>query len=68
MERPPRAPERRLPRAVRELRHDAIFVEFAVALALVISIVALVYAMTVDTSFADFADVVRDFTGRVSAG
>lgn len=65
MERPSRAPERRFPRAVRELQHDAICVDFAVALALVFSIVALIYAMTVDTSFAD---VVRVFPGRVSAG
>jgi hypothetical protein len=65
MERPSRAPERRFPQAVRELQHDAVYVEFAVALALVMSIVALIYAMTVDTAFAD---VVRDFTGRVSAG
>jgi hypothetical protein len=65
MERPSRAPERRFPQAVRELQHDAVCDEFAVALALVLSIVALIYAMTVDTAFAD---VVRDFTGRVSAG
>jgi hypothetical protein len=65
MERPSRAPERRFPQAVRELQYDAVCDVFAVALALVLSIVALIYAMTVDTSFAD---VVRDFTGRVSAG
>lgn len=65
MERPSRAPERRFPRAVRELQYDAVCVDFAVALALVFSIVALIYAMTVDTSFAD---VVRGFSGHVSAG
>ena len=65
MERPSRAPERRFPQAVRELQHDAVFVDFAVALALVLSIVALIYAMTADTSFAD---VVRVFAGHMSAG
>jgi hypothetical protein len=65
MERPSRAPERRFPQAVRELRHEAVYVDFAVALALVLSIVALIYAMTADTSFAD---VVRVFAGHVSAG
>jgi hypothetical protein len=65
MERPSFAPERRLPKAVRELQHDAVCVELGVALALVLSIVALIYAMTVDTSFAE---VVRSFAHRVSAG
>jgi hypothetical protein len=65
MERPSRAPERRLPQAVLELQQNAIFVEFAVALTLMFSIVALIYAMTVDASFAD---VVRDFAHRASAG
>ena len=65
MERPSRAPERRFPQAVRELQHDAVCVDFAVVLALVLSIVALIYAMTVDTSFAE---VVRVFSGRVSTG
>ena len=65
MERSPDAPERRLPAAVRALQRDAIFIEFAVALALVLSIVALIYIMSTDSSVAD---VVRDFTESVSAG
>jgi hypothetical protein len=65
MKRPSRAPERRVPQAVLELQQDAIFVELAVALSLVSSIVALIYAMTIDASFTD---VVRDFAHRVSAG
>jgi hypothetical protein len=65
MEGSPRAPERRFPQAVRELQDDAVRVEFAVALALVLSIAALVYAMTVVDSFAE---VVRVFADRARAG
>jgi hypothetical protein len=50
METSPRAPERRLPAAVLELQRESAFVQIIVAAVLVLSIMALVYAMSVDTA------------------
>jgi hypothetical protein len=63
MDRSPNSTTRRFPQAVRALRRDEICVEFVVALSLVASTVALIFAMSVDTSFAE---VVRHFAGRMA--
>ncbi|MEX0590022.1 MAG: hypothetical protein WD207_02940, partial [Xanthobacteraceae bacterium] len=47
----PLAPERRAPQsAVRELKRDAAYVEAVVALVLVLSIVTLVYLLSLDVT------------------
>ena len=47
----PLAPERRSPQsAVRELKRDAAYVEAVVALVLVVSIVTLVYVLSLDVT------------------
>ena len=50
METSPREPERRLPAAVLELHRESAFVQIIVAAVLVLSIMALVYAMSVDAA------------------